>query len=134
MDELLVKSAENSGRSVSEEIEYRLERSFSEEGAFGGGPVKHMAIKMAVAFGNGGRAAACANGHPGWTAAEWILDSSCYRTATFAVIESLLKVFPGANLTEILQVADSIPLMVEALKSDAATHFVNSKRALEEDQ
>lgn len=134
LDEQLRKSADNSGRSVSEEIEYRLERSFAEDNAFGGGPVKQMALRMAVAFETGGRAAAAASGHPGWTSAEWILDPGCYRTAVFAVIETLLKVYPGANLTDILQLVDGVPLMIASLKSDAASYYLNSRRLGEERQ
>lgn len=132
LDDQLLKSATNSGRSVSEEIEHRLERSFSEDAAFGGGAVKHMAIRMAVAFDHAGRAAAAAAGHPDWTAEEWVLDENSYRTAVFGVISSLLKSYPGSDLTRVLQIADGIPLMVESLKGNVATVIVNEARRMQE--
>jgi hypothetical protein len=125
LDAFLANAAERSGRSVSEEIEYRLEKTFTEETAYGGVAMQDIAIRMAVAFSTAGEATAASSGHPSWTAAEWILDTACYRAATFAVIARLLKSYPGADLDELLLVADDIPLMVHALKAEVATDFVN---------
>ncbi|WP_377830061.1 hypothetical protein ACFKHW_12920 [Bradyrhizobium lupini] len=132
LDGQLVQAASNSGRSVSEEIEYRLERSFGEDAAYAGGVIKDMAMRMAVAFQTAGKANAAANGHPEWTSAEWILDTGCYRAAAFAVLDTLLRAYPGNDLSEILMVVDGIPLMVHSLKSDVAFRFVNAKRTQEE--
>jgi hypothetical protein len=56
------------------------------------------------------------------------LDAGCYRAAAFAVIETLLRLYPGSDLAEILMMADGIPLMVHSLKSDVAFRIVNAQR------
>ena len=118
MKHALDAAAKNNGRSQSQEAEFRLERSFSEEAAYGGAEMRSMAAKFASAFHTAGRAAAAAKGRPDWTASEWIGDPDCYRVAAFAVITALLKSFPGADLEDILKIADDLPSMVGSLKRD----------------
>lgn len=111
-------AASHSGRSQSQEAEFRLERSFSEEGAYGGVEMRGMSLKMAAAFHTAGRATASARGHGEWSSAQWINDPECYRVAMFAVVAALAKSFPGADLEDLLKIADGAASMITSLKLD----------------
>jgi Arc-like DNA binding domain len=87
-DELRSKIEQNATaqqRSISEEIETRLERSFAEEDRFGGPAMVGIVNMLVGAFLSGGQRCAAASGHPEWTPADWLKDRDCYRAAALAV-------------------------------------------------
>jgi hypothetical protein len=72
-------------RSVSEEVEARLEQSFTLETVLGG----RDALIMAATFVLAGQRAAEHEGHPDWGPAQWREDPTCYQTAILAVAKTL---------------------------------------------
>lgn len=95
------EAAAESGRSVSEEIEHRLDRSFQKEDVFtealGGPALRDITLGMLIAFRRGAKSAA---GNPDWTANDWLNDKDCYRTAMLEVFEHLLDSMPDPILPE----------------------------------
>jgi hypothetical protein len=90
----LIHAAERNGRSLSQEAEMRLERSFSEERGWGGPAIQHMAYLMASTFALAGSRAAHAKQHGDWTPEEWIHEPYCYEAAVAAVMDRLLSERP----------------------------------------
>jgi Arc-like DNA binding domain len=85
-DELKSKIEQNATahqRSISEEIETRLERSFVEETAFGGPEMRRMAYLMGSAFAVAGQHSAA--GEP-----DWLDEPAHYAAAGAGVIDALL--------------------------------------------
>jgi hypothetical protein len=72
-------------RSLSEEIEGRLEQSFTLETVLGG----RDALVMSATFVLAGQRAAEHEGHPEWGPAQWREDPVCYETAILAVARAL---------------------------------------------
>jgi hypothetical protein len=87
LKDLLQRAADSSGRSVAQEIETRLEQSFSLETLLG----SPEAVLPAAAFALAGQQAAEVSGHP---AAEWRNDRHCYETAMVALVEVLWRQHP----------------------------------------
>ncbi len=87
--------ASTNGYSLSEEIERRLERSFSAEEAEGGPETQAIFDLMRGAFMRGGQLGAQARKHPRWTPARWINDPFCYEAAASAAIEALFLAQPA---------------------------------------
>src|SRR5690348_10663313 len=74
----LEEAAKREGRSLSEEIELRLEDSFGRvDSAFGGPLGLHTAIMLYANYRYAGDVEARRLGHPNWTIAEWILNQDC---------------------------------------------------------
>lgn len=100
----LAMAAEHSGRSLAQEVEYRLEWSFNAakhfEDALGGPDVRNKIMLMASAFKHHGTTTAHSLGHPEWTPSEWVNDPQCYRAALGGVIEALLKASPDGAWDE----------------------------------
>jgi hypothetical protein len=121
--ERLEASAAASGRSLAQEVEYRLEQSFSweevVERAFGGPDVRRIVELVITGFNYSGRAMAHAKGHPDWTPAEWMRDPECYRAAAEGVVEALVMAEPDADWErsweEIDLVCDSIKSKIGAI-------------------
>jgi hypothetical protein len=84
----LQHAADSSGRSVAQEIESRLERSFLLETILG----TPEAVLPAAAFALAGQQAAEACGHP---AADWRNDRHCYETALLALVAVLWRQHPA---------------------------------------
>jgi TraY domain len=88
--EQLEKAARRSGRSLSQEAELRLERSFAQDGAMaaalGGPEIERVARLMAAAFKDGG---AAASGSPELPVEEWIRYPDMYQAAIDAVVDVL---------------------------------------------
>ena len=103
------RAAQRSGRSLSQEMEFRLERSFSLDTAFGSGEMLDMALKMATAFAIAGNARAVEKG-----IAHWLDDADCYRSAMLSVFSMLLRGQPNGDEA-------STALAIEALKSSHLT-------------
>jgi hypothetical protein len=96
------------GRSISEEIEYRLTLSFSHDDAFGEPAMRGIAILMAVAFRSAGN---LSSGNK--PVAEWINDPDVFRRAMFGAIP---------NVTD-----EEIALEIEGLKSRLLTNIANRR-------
>jgi hypothetical protein len=97
----LDKAAEQSGRSQSQEAEFRLQQSFSNEdavtAALGGPELRPIATIMAATFAHSGQNHAPRD----WAAADWIRDQACYREAALATMEALLLSMPDPSPKEI---------------------------------
>jgi hypothetical protein len=85
-------AAQANQRSVSEEVEVRLEQSFSLETLLG----RREALFPAVAFALAGQHAAEISGHP---VAEWQRDQHCYEEAMLALVEVLWRQHPDPDDT-----------------------------------
>jgi hypothetical protein len=81
--ERLEAAASANGRSLAQEVEARLERSFTEEMALGGPQMLRMGLNMISSFVMAGRYSAA--GEP-----DWIDDSAHYAAAGAGVIDALL--------------------------------------------
>ncbi len=113
----LEKVAAASGRSISEEIEYRLTSSLSHDEAFGGPAMRRMAILMAVAFHSAGNLSS--GGKP---VEEWISDPDVFRRAMFGTIYALFGAIP--NVTD-----EDIAIEIEGLKGRLLTDIANRRAA-----
>lgn len=83
-------AAKTNRRSVSEEVEARLEQSLLLETILGG----RDALFMAATFTLAGQRAAEHEGHPEWDPVEWREDPVCYQTAILAVVKELWRRHP----------------------------------------
>jgi hypothetical protein len=119
----LQEAAAANGRSVSEEIEWRLDRSFDHDEIFGGAEIRDIALTIAARFRDGGNLTASLSDKPRRSVATWIKDPHCFRGAFVAVLDGLLQRFPNRNLDETTYA--SIMEMINAFKTRAATPFVN---------
>jgi hypothetical protein len=90
LKDLLQRAADSSGRSVAQEIEFRLEQCFSLETILGG----QEALLPAAAFALAGQHVAEVSGHP---AAEWRNDRHCYEEAMLALLEVLWRQHPAPS-------------------------------------
>ena len=86
----LDEEARKSGRTQSQQAELMIERSFAEEGAFGGPEVRQMAHLMAAAFAVAGQRAAAGK-------ADWIADPYAYGAGVAGVLDALLIGFPNGE-------------------------------------
>ena len=116
----LERVAAAAGRSISEEIEYRLTLSFSHDDAFGGPAMRRIAILMAVAFHSAGNLTS--SGKP---IEEWIRDPDVFRRATFSTIQALFAAIPG--ITD-----EDIAMEIEGLKGWLLTRIANRQRDVKE--
>jgi hypothetical protein len=90
-DELKSKIEQSAGtyqRSISQEIESRLERSFITEAGFGGPQLTQFAYLMASNF-------AIAGGRNAAGESEWLADPLAYANGVAAVLDALLRGFPN---------------------------------------
>lgn len=107
-----------SGRSLSQEAEFRLERSFSEEDAIGGATMKRLAQVMVASFFLGGeRSAFSREGTP--SVEEWINDPDCYREAVVSLLDALVHRAPD------WQTVEGKDLYFNAIQSRLATRERN---------
>ena len=83
-----------------QEVEYRVERSFTDEDVFervlGGPEMRHKAQLMVTAFVAAGSQQSHALGHPERSTAEWMQDPESYRAAVRGVFRALVASAPGA--------------------------------------
>lgn len=119
LDTLLTAAAQSAARSVSEEIEFRLERSFAEERALGGREMRELTDVMRANFAFIGKQAARAEGHADWTAKEWLANQNCYRTAALHVCRTLIEGLPNPSPEEIMTT-------LEMLKNSVAANVIRS--------
>jgi TraY domain len=83
--ERLEAAAIASGRSLVQEVEFRLERSFVQENALGGPEMMRLAFQMAAAF------AVETQGE------DWAADLAAYARGTTAVIRALIRGVPAGS-------------------------------------
>jgi hypothetical protein len=111
-----------SGRSLSQEAEYRLNRSFSDDSLFPSPDMRFWAVYMAGKFHSIGSKAAADKGHPEWTDREWMADPECFQEAAFQVMNSLLIETlkqPHADI-------EAIGLRLQSLQARGATYLHNT--------
>jgi hypothetical protein len=84
------QSAAAQQRSISEEIEARLERSFTTEAGFGGPEMTRLAYLMASSFAVAGQRDAAGK-------SDWIADPRTYGNGVAAVLDALLIGFPNGE-------------------------------------
>lgn len=87
LKERIDNAARRSGRSLTQEIEFRLERSFTEESALGGPEMRMLAMEMVATFHNRGA-------RQGRGAKDWMADVEAYTEAMMGVIEVLMRNHP----------------------------------------
>jgi hypothetical protein len=97
--ERMREAAGKTGRSVSEEIEHRLNRSFQTEdaltSALGGAAFRDMTLGVVTAFEGGARSEALYKDHSDWTASDWLSDKDCYREGMLSALNYLLRAMPS---------------------------------------
>jgi hypothetical protein len=88
-DRLEAAAAAN-GRSLAQEVEARLERSFAEEAGFGGPEMRNVAYLMASAFALNGQHSAA--GKP-----NWIAEKEFYLAGVVGAANALLQARPDVT-------------------------------------
>jgi hypothetical protein len=101
-------------RSLSDEIERRLERSFAEESGFGGPEMRRVAYLMTSAFATAGQLNAAGK-------ADWIKDRDAYRAGLIGVVDALLIGLPEATHHD-------AALIIEALNGRLLSRLANEER------
>jgi hypothetical protein len=91
LKETMDRAATDSGRSVAQEIEIRLNQSFS----FGGPAEFSAMVRMMGAYLGAGQRMARADNHPEWGTKEWEMDPHCYEQAILAVVVALWEAHPN---------------------------------------
>lgn len=112
--ERLEAAALANGRSMAQEVEVRLERSFAEEQGFGGPEMRRLAYLMATAFATAGQLRAAGK-------TQWIADPSCYRAGLFGVIDALLIGLPDATV-------EDMAVEIEGLKGKLLTRIAREEQ------
>ncbi len=115
--EALDRAANATGRSFSQEAEFRIERSFADDTDFPDATLKAWAVIIAARFHERGSFAAKMKGHPDWQTNEWIKDSDCYLPALIDVVEALFLGLPGAN-------PEQVAIAFESTKGRLLTRFI----------
>jgi hypothetical protein len=102
-------------RSMSDEIERRLEASFSQEASLGGPEMRCIVYLMTAAFEAAGTRNAA--GKP-----DWVRDRDAYRAGLIGVVDALLIGLPDAT-------PHDAALIIEALKGRLLTRLANEEQA-----
>lgn len=92
----LNRVAEESGRSISLEMEMRLQQSFEKEARLGGPDLANLAMLMLAAFSHAGAQYARANENPD-SPKRWLQDPAAYGAAVAAVLRALIIGDPEAD-------------------------------------
>lgn len=130
-------AAEASGRSQSQEAEFRLERSFAEDAHLPSPELRSWAYLMAGTFAEAGRfEARMRDDQQEWRDGDWMRDPQIYRSAMFSVIRKLIREMPRPNRGDVTmylsQIAAQFHLLEgELLGTGPISGFV--KRAEEDD-
>lgn len=85
--EKLESAAAANGRSLAQEVEVRLERSFAEDEGFGGPEMRQLAYLMTASFAVAGQRGAADK-------PDWITDPYNYSAGVAGVLDALLIGFP----------------------------------------
>jgi hypothetical protein len=94
-------AAEAHGRSISEEFEQRINRSFEDETAFPDPELRQLAIRLITRFSDAGRLVDINRSGTARPVREWINDPDSYEGAMLAVIEHLAIANPAMSNMEI---------------------------------
>ena len=86
----LDEEARKSGRTQSQQAELMLERSFTQEDAFGGAATRQIAYLMAAAFAIAGQRAADGK-------ADWTADLPAFVAGAAGVLDTLLTACPDGE-------------------------------------
>jgi hypothetical protein len=111
------RTAKQSTRSLSAEVEARLEQSLREQEFLGGPRVVQILDTVALAFAHAGQRWALVEGRKG----DWISDPDCYAAGMHAAIDALLFSHPDAKPERLLA-------EIEALKGRTAAHFLKQEQ------
>jgi Arc-like DNA binding domain len=95
--EWIERSAAASGRSLSAEVEARLERSFIEEQIIGGRRLSWLAHVMAMQFATAAMTRALAKGLGPIEGDAWLDDPDCYKAGMYAAFDVLLAGLSGVD-------------------------------------
>lgn len=114
--ERLEKAATNSGRSISEEVVHRLERSFHafqivRDEIFGSGAEYGLTTAIFASL----RPAGIRNGD------DWTRDPDAYREALIAVLDTMITHAPNSDKLT----GQDIMLLLDSLKSRMASRLLN---------
>jgi TraY domain len=90
----LEAAAVASGRSLAQEVEYRLNSSFTDEGVFPDKSLKLWAYHLTGVFHERGKFEAGMRGQPDMKVDEWMADPLIYQSAMFDVIRTLIRQQP----------------------------------------
>lgn len=120
MKEKLDRAASQNGRSQSQEAEYRLERSFADDGLYTSSEMRLWAVMLAGVFAQEGRFQARMQDESRiWSDADWMSDPLIYQSAMFAVIRNLIRNMPSPSRENVrlymLQIAAKFQAMEREL-------------------
>lgn len=119
----LESAAAASGRSLTQEAEYRIDESFRTDEIIGGKEMRDIASLMIGAFNAAGAAADSADGYvSGEGEYNWRRDQFCYLHAAMAVIEALLVATPRGPLDPD-QISLEIDVLTKRLKERLTTQW-----------
>ena len=110
----LEKAAKAGKVSLNNELVARVERSFSEDEAFGGPELRRIAILMAATFAIAGQASA-----PDEQPEQWLKNPAAYISGMAGVLRALMV---GVS-------SQDTPLAAEALKSVFLTEIAKRKES-----
>lgn len=115
----LEKVAAVAGRSISEEIEFRLMQSFADGDAFDSdaAALRRIATLMATSFHLAGNLSSS-----GKSVKEWISDPEVFRRAMFGTIDALFAAIPNVS-------DEDIAVEIEELKVRLLTRIANRRTA-----
>jgi hypothetical protein len=113
LDSVLAQAAQQSGRSVSEEIERRLDLSFKSEDVFtaalGGPELRDHALILIASFAAGGRSDS--NGRP---PQEWLRDKDSYRQAFVGAAMAMINAMPSPTIDEKVLLLEALKMRIAA--------------------
>jgi hypothetical protein len=115
----LLAAADKTKRSLSQEAEFRLEQSFSNDAAFGSAELRGTAIRMAIAFNAAGSSMAYGAGIKG----DWMQNPDCYLAAARGVAVALWLSTP-----EGARDADKAKMFAESFMGIVTGHYLNEAR------
>lgn len=119
-------------RSLSEEIEARLERSLAEEDLFGSPEIHRWAMLLAAEFlGTGEYAFRRDGGDASAGNVAWMKDWHCFLEATLSVMLALavdLERHPRANLDHVNEFHDALERVVNRIYSPQQSGFLKPKK------
>jgi hypothetical protein len=106
-------TAGSHGRSISEEFEYRIVRSFEQDRAFPDPELHDLAVRVITAFADGGRLE-----NPDRPLNEWINRPLDYNRAMLGAFEALMARHPHPRYTDLIKLIYSIGKRLEAVWLD----------------
>lgn len=110
MRDRLERAAVESGRSLAQEVEYRLDRSFVDDSLFSSREMHLWAVMLADQFHKAGSQAAA---HSGEDPSDrgWQQNPTCMMIATLSAMQHLMRDFvrlPGTGATDAKSIIDQL--------------------------